>query len=82
MIDELRACYTDFLKLAFPIPMCHDRMIEIENRLRFLEQKQAENVATIVARKENIVKRGMRCLSENGIAYTLRRALSKAKRRS
>lgn len=72
MIDELRACYTDFLKLAFPIPMCHDRMIEIENRLRFLEQKQT---------KQSPLKKGRQYIAEHGGAYTLRRALSKAKKK-
>ncbi|MDO5776357.1 MAG: hypothetical protein Q4P22_07020 [Eubacteriales bacterium] len=38
MIDDLRACYTGFLELPFPISICSNRMIEIENRLRFLEQ--------------------------------------------
>lgn len=39
MIPAIRNVYTEYLRLPFPIAMCEDRSIEIENRLRFLEKK-------------------------------------------
>ncbi len=38
MLEKIRAYYTNFLKLPFPISICDNRLIEIENRLRFIEQ--------------------------------------------
>ena len=37
MLEDIRNIYIDFLKLNFPISICTNRLIELENRLRFLE---------------------------------------------
>lgn len=37
MLDSIKNIYINFLKLNFPITICADRLIELENRLRFLE---------------------------------------------
>lgn len=37
MLDSIKNIYINFLKLNFPITICTDRLIELENRLRFLE---------------------------------------------
>ena len=39
MIDEIKRTYEEYLELPFPVSICNNRMIEIENRLRFMEQK-------------------------------------------
>lgn len=37
LISKFRVCYSDFLGLPFPISLCSDKLNEVENRLRFLE---------------------------------------------
>ena len=54
MIGELRACYTDFLGLPFPISLCSDRLIEIENRLRFAEQKSEQALQQELAQLQQL----------------------------
>lgn len=54
MIDALRECYTRFLNLEFPITICNNRIIELEIRMRFLEQynfRKIGNVAMIPYKK-------------------------------
>ena len=36
MFDRIRDVYTAFLSLPFPIAICSDRLIDIENRIRYL----------------------------------------------
>ena len=38
MVQQFRDCYTKFLNLPFPISICSDRTIELENRIRFMEK--------------------------------------------
>ncbi|MCI5803654.1 MAG: glycosyltransferase family 2 protein [Lachnoclostridium sp.] len=75
MIDALRECYTKFLNLEFPITVCNNRIIELENRLRFLEQhnfSKIGNVAMIPYKKSffTLVKNGIKCISDHGVVYT------------
>lgn len=39
LMDSIRNTYRDFLKLPFNLEICANRLIEIENRLRFIEKK-------------------------------------------
>lgn len=71
MIDDLRKCYTDFLKLPFPIAICNDRMIEIENRLRFLEKNMANSNSK---RSDSLVTKGVKYVKDNGIKQTIKQA--------
>ena len=68
MIDELRDYYTKYFALPFPITICNNRLIEIENRLRFLEQ----NTSTSRRKKKNIVNGGIQCMREMGLLYTIK----------
>ena len=43
MIPLIKSVYTEFLSLHFPISLCQDRLIEIENRLRFIESNGNNN---------------------------------------
>lgn len=92
MIDDIRLCYTDYLNLEFPISLCSNRLIEIENRLRYLEKNGMQskdhldrlgnhlmgslsNVNTKTQRKPNLISRGMQCLKNYGVIYTIKRAI-------
>ncbi len=70
MIDDLRKCYTDFLNLPFPITICNNRLIEIENRMRFLEKCQEKNTSR---HGVGIVTKGARYVKDNGIKHTIKR---------
>ena len=39
LVPVIRAFYTNYLGLEFPISMCENREIEIENRLRYIEER-------------------------------------------
>lgn len=85
MIDDLRVCYTSFLQLEFPITICNNRMIEIENRLRFLEQNKM-NYPVASPKVEHgghglfsKIKRGLLCCKEHGVLYTCRRFIAKVR---
>lgn len=71
MIDEFRACYNKYLQLPFPITVCENRLIEIENRLRFLEQQQSKKMHS-KKQTQGIIMGGVRCAKENGIKYTIK----------
>lgn len=68
MIDELRDFYSKYFNLPFPITICSNRLIEIENRLRYLEQ----NSSSIKAKKKTIVRGGIQCVREMGLMYTIK----------
>ena len=73
MIPEIRDVYTGFLSLPFSIAICSDRLIEIENRLRFLEKNSTPVSGGIKLVK--MIKGGIRCCKEHGFAYTFNRSL-------
>ncbi len=70
MMDDFRKCYTDYLKLPFNIAICNNRMIEIENRLRYMEQNYLNRKVDV--RRKNIVSGGIKCVRENGLGYTIK----------
>lgn len=70
MMDDLRECYEKYLSLPFPIALCNNRMIEIENRLRFVEAKQGQNKRP--RSMYGLVANGIQCMRENGIIYTIK----------
>lgn len=70
MIDDIRDCYEKFLDLPFPIAVCNNRMIEIENRLRFNEQSSIKKHSN----RKKIIIGGIQCIKENGVIYTLKYA--------
>ena len=76
MMEHFRECYKDFLGLPFPITTHGDRAAEIENRLRFIEQKlfPPRTVSNSRRKSKNIIAGGMRCIQENGLKYTLKYA--------
>ena len=74
MIDDLRDCYTDYLKLPFPISICSNRLIEIENRLRFTEQRYTKQTSK---RNSGIVINGAKYLKDNGIKRTTKKMMDK-----
>lgn len=76
LIPQIRDVYTRFLSLPFPIPACGDRLIEIENRLRFLETKRKNTAAAVVTKGLFFSRkfRGLlRCYAENGFKYTMKK---------
>lgn len=70
MFDEFRSCYEDFLKLPFRITICNDRLIEIENRLRYMEQEYCGKNKN-KNKKDGLISGGIKCIKENGFFYTL-----------
>lgn len=73
MISQIREVYTDFLSLPFPIAICNDRMIEIENRLRYYEKNVTPaNGENKITKK---LKGGIQCYHEHGFRYTFNRGL-------
>lgn len=80
MIDSLREVYTNFLQLEFPIPLCNNRMIEIENRLRFMENtsKSSPIIAydgSLLSKGRRKIKGGIQCYKDHGLVHTWRRTL-------
>ena len=71
LIDRIRAYYTEFLHLPFPISICDNRLIELENRLRFME-RQYMNPSSRVSSNRNLISGGIKCIRENGLGYTLK----------
>ena len=39
LIPSIKSIYTDFLNCIYPISICDNKLYEIENRLRFIEEK-------------------------------------------
>jgi hypothetical protein len=78
MIDDLRVCYTDFFKLPFPIATCNNRLVEIENRLRYLEQAQAKKASE---RGAGLVTKGMKYVKDNGVKRTIKQVHKRVWRR-
>ncbi|MCQ2373175.1 MAG: hypothetical protein MJ050_03765 [Phascolarctobacterium sp.] len=87
MIDEMRVVYTDFLKLNFPITICNNRLIEIENRLRAIENAKQAVVGVggggnpavrgdlpFLSRK---IIGGIICFHDHGLKYTIKRLFQK-----
>lgn len=76
MIAQIRDVYTKFLALPFPIAICTDRLIEIENRLRFLEKNglsgNAASSQKVLSKK---LRGGIQCYRDHGAGYTVRRML-------
>lgn len=76
MIPQIREVYTEFLNLPFPIAMCGDRMIEIENRLRFMEKNLTIKPLRLFGQKlKRTICSGIRCYREHGFRYTANRLL-------
>lgn len=73
MIPQIRDAYTAYLALPFPIALCGDRQIEIENRLRYMEKKQQRGIAAGKAVEK--VRGGIQCYQEHGLKYTVNRTL-------
>lgn len=72
MMDEIRSAYTDFLGLKFPISICSNRLIEIENRLRFMEKNKVKIIQEVKPKKKgSIFSRLYRCYKDNGFLYTI-----------
>lgn len=74
MIDDIRNIYTEFLNLNFPISMCSNRLIEIENRLRFMENQQRASVHLVGPQRKGpirFIKGGIQCIRDHGLKYTL-----------
>ena len=77
MFSQIRDVYTDYLALPFPIAMCSDRMIEAENRLRFMEKNmdrgnkrfRDENPPWLIRKYRG----GVQCFRDHGLRYTVRR---------
>lgn len=72
MIPRIRDVYTSFLALPFPIALCGDRQIEIENRLRYLEKNNKTGTGGKVVKK---LRGGIQCYQEHGLKYTVNRTL-------
>lgn len=74
MFSQIRDVYTDYLSLPFPIAMCNDRMIDVENRLRYLENNsyvKIKNTPWLIRK----LRGGIQCYREHGLGYTARRTL-------
>lgn len=74
MIPGIRDVYTEYLSLPFPITICADRLIDIENRLRYIEK----NSASTKTGGNKVVKKlkgGVQCYKEHGFKYTFNRGL-------
>ena len=61
MMPAFRAVYTKYLALPFPIAMCSDKLVEMEDRLRCLEQtltilKWQEQTIAIMTQQEQTIK--------------------------
>ena len=80
MIDEFRACYTGFFKLPFPIALCDNRLVELENRMRYLEEHGIPNRNGINSLR-NIWKKGVRFIKELGIINVIKKAARKIRER-
>ena len=72
MIPQIRDVYTSFFALPFPIALCGDRQIEIENRLRYLEKNNKTGTGGKVVKK---LRGGIQCYQEHGLKYTVNRTL-------
>ena len=72
MIPRIRDVYTSFLALPFPIALCGDRQIEIENRLRYLEKNKKTGTGGKMVKK---LRGGIQCYQEHGLKYTVNRTL-------
>ena len=72
MIPQIREVYTSFFALPFPIALCGDRQIEIENRLRYLEKNNKTGAGGKVVKK---LRGGIQCYQEHGLKYTVNRTL-------
>lgn len=72
MIPRIRDVYTSFLALPFPIALCVDRQIEIENRLRYLEKNKKTGTGGKMVKK---LRGGIQCYQEHGLKYTVNRTL-------
>ena len=75
--SQIRDVYTAYLALPFPIAMCGDRMIEVENRLRFMEKNMGRGKKRVrngdppwLVRK---CRGGIQCYRDHGLRYTVRR---------
>ena len=73
MIPRIRDVYTSFLGLPFPISICSDRLIEVENRLRYLEKNHKPGIGNTKVVKK--VQGGIQCFHEHGLKYTVNRTL-------
>ena len=73
MIPRIRDVYTSFLGLPFPISICSDRLIELENRLRYLEKNHKPGIGNTKVVKK--VQGGIQCFHEHGLKYTVNRTL-------
>lgn len=75
MIPAIREVYERFLSLNFPIAICSNKMIEIENRLRFMEQMGRGQLSN--GRKSpwlfRKIRGGILCYKEHGFRYTVHR---------
>lgn len=74
MTDKLRKCYEEFLELPFPIALCANRSIEIENRLRFLEEKGITRKSMFDKQKKE-ADRLIKSIHERGFKLTIRKLL-------
>lgn len=72
MIPRIRDVYTSFLALPFPIALCGDRQIEIENRFRYLEKNKKTGTGGKMVKK---LRGGIQCYQEHGLKYTVNRTL-------
>lgn len=87
MIPKIRTVYERFLALPFPIAVCDNKLVEIENRLRYMEGLRGStssrsfdestsfkigHTITFLPRK---IRGGIRCYQENGMRYTANRVL-------
>ncbi len=82
MIDELRDVYTNYLQLNFPIALCGNRMIEIENRLRFMESNKPNQVGNLALMSMQVrqdlpflsrkIIGGLICLHDHGLKHTIK----------
>lgn len=77
MYDDFRECYEKFLQLPFDISMCKDRKIEIENRLRFMENQQKQ----CGQKKKGKIYYCTKCIRHRGLVYTIKYAGKKIIRR-
>ena len=83
LIEEIRSIYTEYLKLNFPIAICNNRLIEIENRIRFLEAQNNNFTgnANLIRKDLPLVYRkiigGLICLNDNGLKYTVKHTIKK-----
>ena len=86
MIPEIRDVFSRFLSLPFPIALCDNKLIEIENRLRFMEKNNAKYYSLLDNSDSNRFVRiltwlprkiagGIRCYKKHGWNYTVNRFL-------